>query len=242
MQFKKFFQVSFAAMVLLTGGASAAVRPQLTRIIAYTHDKETPVEIVNDSNDTYMVQSWIEDLQGKDTDIPIVLTPPIMKLDGKKHGKLRLVLMPGNIPRDRESVYWINMQEIPPKAKSVENKMVIAIRSRMKIFVRPEGFNAEGSRKAALQLKWGIVKEGDKTWLKATNASAYYISFGELSIQPNGIKNNRLNDKYLMVPPNGSERYLLPASYKAGKLIVTWSGVHDWGGEGKESKQEISLQ
>lgn len=240
MQLKKIFHAGLAIAVLAAGSASAAVRPQLTRIIAYTTDKETAVDIVNDSKDPFMVQSWLEDLQGKDTDIPIVLTPPVMKLEGKKQGKLRLVIMKGAVPQDRESVYWLSLQEIPPKAKGVDNRLVVAVRSRLKVFVRPAGFNAEGSRKAAEGLTWSIEKEGNKSWIKASNNAAYYVSFGELAVAFPGYKKKRIEEKSEMVPPKGSARYLLPESYKGGKVTITWSGMHDWGGAGAEKTLEIA--
>jgi P pilus assembly chaperone PapD len=49
------------------------------------------------------------------TDLPLVLTPPVMKLEGKKQGKFRLVVLRGAIAQDRESAYWLSLQEIPLK-------------------------------------------------------------------------------------------------------------------------------
>ena len=221
--------------------AQAGGRPQLTRIIAYANDKETPVEIVNDSSEGYMVQSWLEDLNGSDANIPLVLTPPVMKLNAQQQGKLRLIVMKGAIPQDRESVYWLSIQEIPPKAKNSVNRLVVAVRSRLKVFVRPQGLNTNGSREAVKQLRWSVVQADGKRWLKATNPSPYYISFGELSVGRKQSKATRLADKNRMVPPLGSERYLLPADMNNGNVTVTWSGMNDWGGADKEQTQDVSL-
>ncbi len=232
--------------VMLVAGAIAvpaesAVRPQLTRIVAYAEDRETPVEIVNESTETYMVQSWLEDTDGKDKDIPLVLTPPVMKLEGKKNGKLRLVVMKGNIPQDKESVYWLSLQEIPPKADDNGNSLVIAIRSRLKVFVRPAGLDAQGNVDAPSKLAWRMEQADGKRWLRATNPSSYYVSFGELSVKGQGAAAKRLDDKYLMVPPGGSERYELPSSIKGNSISVTWSGMNDWGGAGKEHDLVVGL-
>lgn len=221
--------------------AESAVRPQLTRIVAYAEDRETPVEIINESQEAYMVQSWLEDTDGNDRDIPVVLTPPVMKLEGKKNGKLRLVVMKGNIPQDRESVYWLNLQEIPPKAKDTGNRLVIAIRSKLKVFVRPAGFDAQGNVDAPSKLTWKTEKADGKRWLRATNPTKYYVSFGELAVGVPGKKGQRLEDKYRMVPPGGSERYELPTTVKGRNISVTWSGMNDWGGAGKELTAEVGL-
>lgn len=233
----------FIPFLLLTGAlcsvAHAAVRPQLTRVVAYAQDKETSVEIINDSSETYMVQSWLEDNNGKDSNIPLVLTPPVMKLEGKKQGKLRLVVLNSEIPQDRESVFWLSLQEIPPKAKDIDNRLVVAIRSRLKVFVRPQGLNSTDAIKAAQALTWSMEKNGSSSWLKATNPTPYYISFGELAAGSINGKAVRLDDKHNMVPPMGSQRYQLPAYIKASKVNVTWSSINDWGGAGTEYKVEV---
>lgn len=230
--------VVFAGLV--ESSPSAAIRPQLTRVIAYVEDRETAVEVINDSNETYMVQSWLEDLDGKDDSIPLILTPPVMKLEGKKQGKLRLMPMAGAIPQDRESVYWLSLQEIPPKASEGENRLVVAIRSRLKVFVRPSGLDSAGAREAAKTLRWSIENDGGKRWLKATNPSSYYVSFGKLNVTGGGQKAVMVEDKHLMPPPKGTMRYALPATVGGTKLTVTWSGVSDWGGAGEEFRQDIA--
>lgn len=42
-----------------------------------------------------------------------------------------------------------------------------------------------------------------------------------------------------MVPPEGSERYEIPATIKSSSVSVTWSGMNDWGGAGKEQTVEV---
>lgn len=233
--------VSTMFITLLSVSAEAAIRPQLTRAVAYAEDRETAVEVINDSTEPYMVQSWLEDTDGKDAGIPVVLTPPVMKLEGGKKGKLRLVVMKGKIPQDKESVYWLVMQEIPPKAKDNSNKLVIAIRSRLKVFVRPDGLNATGNNEAPSKLVWKTETEAGKRWLRATNPTKYHVSFGELALAAKGSKSNqRLGDKYRMVPPGGSERYAIPDKLKSGPLTVTWSGMNDWGGAGTENTTTVN--
>lgn len=225
---------------LINSSSIAAVRPQLTRVIAYAEDRETAVEVINDSNETYMVQSWLEDLDGNDDNIPLILTPPVMKLGGKKQGKLRLVPMAGAIPQDRESVYWLSLQEIPPKSSEGENRLVVAIRSRLKVFVRPSGMDSAGARDAVKTLRWSIENDGGKRWLKATNPSSYYVSFGKLNVTGAAQKDVMVEDKHLMPPPKSAMRYALPTAIGGTNITVTWSGVSDWGGAGAEFSQEIA--
>lgn len=236
----KFRQMCAGLLVagLLSSAASAAVRPQLTRVIAYAEDKETSIGVINDSDTTYMLQSWLEDLQGRDDDLPLVLTPPVMKMEGKSEGKLRLVIMRGEIPQDRESVYWLSLQEIPPKAQDVANRLVVAVRSRIKVFVRPAGLTSEGARASAGALRWSVQREGNQTWLVATNPTPYYISFGQLTVGCDTCRKVTPEEKNAMVPPQGSQRYSLPAQTGAS-VKVTWSAMNDWGGAGEAHSQEV---
>lgn len=227
---------------LLPSMACAAVRPQLTRIVAYADDKETPVEIINDSSEPYLVQSWLEDLNGSDANIPLVLTPPVMKLEAKTEGKLRLVVLPAEIPQDRESVYWLSIQEIPPKAKEeVQNKLVLAIRSRLKVFVRPKGLDAKAAADAVKSVTWNVEREGGKVWLKATNPTPYYISFGKLELKAGGGKPVILEDKFNMPAPMGSQRYEVPKSMVGKSATLTYSSVNDYGGGGDELTAGVKL-
>lgn len=240
-QFVKAF-ISLALAAMMAQSAQAAVRPMLTRIVAYASDKETPIDIINDAPQAYMVQSWLEDLQGNDDNLPLVLTPPVMKLEGKKQGKLRLVVIPANIPQDRESAYWLAVQEIPPKASDDSgNKLVMAIRSRIKVFVRPGGLKSEEARDAVKQLTWRVEKSGGKTWLAASNPTPYYISFGKLALKQAGKSEIMLNDKFHMPPPKGSQRYEVPAAFKGGQATLTYSAVHDYGGTGEELTTQVNL-
>lgn len=237
--------VAFLLIVLayvLPQRSHSAVRPMLTRVVAYMADKETSVDIINDAPQTYMVQSWLEDLNGKDDNIPIVLTPPVMRLEGKTQGKLRLVVIPANLPQDRESVYWLAVQEIPPKADNDGgNKLVMAIRSRIKVFVRPTGLKSEEARDAVKQLTWTVERSAGKTWLTATNPTPYYISFGKLSLSQSGKPDVMLNDKFHMPPPKGSQRYEVPAAFKGSLATLTYSSVHDYGGTGEELTTRVNL-
>lgn len=236
MKLLKLYFTGLLAVVFLVGSATAGVRPQLTRIVAYAQDRETAVDVINDSQETYMVQAWLEDLRGNDHDLPLVLTPPVMKLEGKKQGKFRLVVLRGAIAQDRESAYWLSLQEIPPKAGSA-NKLVIAVRSRLKVFVRPDRLSSAGARDAIKQIRWSLEKDGNDVWLKATNPTPYYVSFARLSVGAG--KGVTLEDRHRMPPPFGSERYHLPASVNPDRVSVTWSGIHDWGGAGEEYRAEL---
>lgn len=231
-----------ATSLLLSASGYSAIRPQLTRIVAYAEDNETPVGVVNESQENYLIQSWLEDEKGNDDNLPLVLTPPMMKIGARQEGTLRLMVIPDEIPRDRESVYWLSIQEIPPKARDGgDNQLIIAIRSRLKVFVRPKGLDEAGSADAVKSLNWVTEREGGQVWLKATNPTAYHVSFGQLSLKAGGMPAVTLQDKTEMTAPKSSHRYAVPDSLKGKTATLTWSATNDWGGETEVLTREVEL-
>lgn len=61
------------------------------------------------------------------------------------------------LPKDRESVFWFNVLEVPPKpdAAKAANQSLLQLASctRIKLFYRPEGLSGIPSD-APLALKW----------------------------------------------------------------------------------------
>ncbi|SUV88436.1 chaperone protein [Bordetella pertussis] len=55
------------------------------------------------------------------------------------------------LPSDRESVFWLNVLEVPPKATPEEGHGVLqlTIRSRLKLFYRPKGLSGNPLTAAA---------------------------------------------------------------------------------------------
>ncbi|PJI52023.1 molecular chaperone EcpD, partial [Methylobacterium radiotolerans] len=47
------------------------------------------------------------------------------------------------MPQDKESVFWLNVLEIPPKDKANQNLLQMAFRSRIKLFYRPAGLKGK---------------------------------------------------------------------------------------------------
>lgn len=228
------------SLLLLSTAASAAVRPALTRVIALESDKETSIKLLNDdTSQDYLVQSWVEDLQGNDKNLPLLLTPPLFKIGAGREGKLRMVILPGKLPQDRESVYWLWIQEVPPVSKAKGNQLQVAVRTRMKIFLRPSALK-EKPADTVSKLQWQVSHEGGKDWLIAKNPTPYYASFSELSVTAGG-KAQPLADKNTMVPAKGETRYALPAGVSGKSGALNYSVINDFGGESAVQHQSLTF-
>ena len=120
--------------------AQATVSPDRTRIIFNASNKSATVRLTNQSKiDPYLAQSWIEDASGKKTRDYISTLPPMERIEPDEQVQIRLMALASlnNLPQDRETLFYYNVREIPPRAKE-QNVMQIAMQSRLKLFWRPK--------------------------------------------------------------------------------------------------------
>ena len=93
------------------------------------------------------------------------------------------------LPKDRESVFWFNVLEVPPKpdaAKAANQSLLqLAFRTRIKLFYRPEGLSGISSD-APLALKWSWATSEGKAALRVDNPTPYYVSFSSGDLEANG--------------------------------------------------------
>lgn len=96
---------------------------------------------------------------------------------------LRIVHVGDSAPRDRETLYWLNVLEIPPKAPEAEGKNVLqfAFRHRLKLFHRPAGLKSP-PESAASMLRWTMDRKDKLISLRVDNPSPYYVSFHAIDV------------------------------------------------------------
>jgi P pilus assembly chaperone PapD len=119
--------------------SQAAVNLDRTRLIAYEADKSVSLMLTNQSKALpYLAHAWVENAAGnKDTSVFMAL-PPLQRLEPQANSQVKLVRQPGAaaLPNDRESLFYFNVREVPPKTTQ-RNVMQLATQSRIKLFYRP---------------------------------------------------------------------------------------------------------
>lgn len=118
----------------------ASVTPDRTRLIFNESDKSISVTLRNnDPKMPYLAQSWMEDGQGNRISSPLTVLPPVQRIDSMMNGQVKVQGMPdiNKLPADRESVFYFNVREIPPKSNK-PNTLQIALQTRIKLFWRPK--------------------------------------------------------------------------------------------------------
>ncbi|QNK69828.1 molecular chaperone [Variovorax sp. PAMC26660] len=224
------FRWAFA--FLLTLGlqwpAGAGVMLGGTRVILGEKDREASIPVKNTGTSPYVVQTWIDAGEGKNK-TPLLVTPPLSRLDPGMENILRIMRVAGDLPADRESVFWLNVKEIPEKAKD-ENVLQIAVRSRIKLFYRPSKLVGKPEESRA-QLTWAVSAgaQGQGAVLKVGNPTAYNVTFTALNINSG---QQLINAD--MVPPFGEMSYPLTAVKAPQAVQVNFTTLNDYGGETPE--------
>lgn len=203
--------------------ASAAFVLNGTRYVFPGDRKNMSFEISNNSDSTYGGQVWIDNLSESKSEIYFVPSPPVFKIDAGKKQIVRLLNVNDKLPGDRESLFLINAQELPPKSEQADGSVLaIAMNTQVKLFYRPSAI-ADGRSDAESQLT--IVKKGNEIWLK--NPTPYY--FAITGIKVNGSEVSIPKDKVVdLVAFKPMSEVNTGISSASGKVSV--KAINDWGG------------
>ena len=178
------------ALSTVVGTASASVVIAGTRVVFPAANGEVTVRLNNDGKTPALVEAWIDagnpDSTPDTARVPFLITPPLVRMNAGKGQSLRIVYTGQPLPMDRESLFWLNVLEIPPKpvAKPGEeqNTLQFAVRSRLKLFFRPAGMTTGDAPDAPRQVTWSVVADGAGYALQAHNPTPYHITFSQVSL------------------------------------------------------------
>ncbi|WP_399478171.1 molecular chaperone [Xenorhabdus griffiniae] len=191
-----------------------------TRVIYKGNKKETSISVKNaDESRPYLIQSFIS-ADSKGEKAPFIVTPPLFRLDADKESILRIVRIGGNLPEDRESVFYLNVKSIPAIQENEQNTLLIAVKTRIKLFYRPEGIEGD-SEEAYKMLTFHRIGHQ----LEVKNPSNYYVTIGQLKVA------GKLLTGTDMIPPHGVAHFVLPSESSG---LVSWNSINSHGGISKE--------
>lgn len=224
---EKVLMLLIVVTALFVGPAKAGIVIGGTRIIFDGKNKEASASIKNTSKaDVFLIQSWLES-EAAGSKPPFIVTPPLFRISAGEENLLRIVLTDSSLPKDRESVFWLNVKSIPAQdtSKSASNVLQVVIKSRLKFFYRPEGL--EGTPEDAWQ-RLSPARSGGQ--LELTNPTPYYVSLYSLKVDGAEIKEADLN------PPKGKVRFALPS---AAASRVSWQAISDYGSISSEEQRTL---
>lgn len=194
-----------------------------TRLIYDSSQREAAISVSNAQQAVpHLIQSWVE-VDGSATDkAPFIVTPPLFRLDAGRENTIRVVFSGESaLPDNRESVYWLNVKSIPAIEKSDQNRLLIAVKNKIKIFYRPAALNTAAAADAWKKLSFSH----NLGQLTIANPTPYYVSLFSLKAGSQSIENPP------MVPPFGK----VSVSSLGG--TVTWQAINDFGGVTDKMRQ-----
>jgi chaperone protein EcpD len=227
---------ALAALVVGLGPAHASVVVGGTRVVLPAQQGEVTVRLTNDSDHPALVEAWIDtgDLNSTpDTaNSPFLITPPLFRMDPHKDQSLRIIYAQGPqpLPADRESLFWLNVLEVPPKPSGSQyagqNYLQFAIRSRLKLFYRPANLPGD-AMKAPDKLVFKAAGAPGAT-LEAHNPTPYYITISKLAL---GTGGKTIDGASGMVAPFGDLRLPLKGLTQApvAGTPVSFTTIDDYG-------------
>lgn len=227
---------SLAATLFWAGLVQAGIVIQGSRVIYPAKDREVSIKMTNVGEQPSLVQAWVdkgnEKLTADKADGPFLITPPITRVEAKKGQTLRLVYTGDDaVSRKQETVFWLNVLDVPPMPKDQDaNFLQVAVRSRMKIFYRPEGLPGNPNE-AAESLSWSVVQTGNGYTLRARNNGAFHVSLATVQLLAGGRSYDVRKDDMKMVGPGSSADFPLASlAVQAGAgAKVSYQWVSDYG-------------
>lgn len=205
-----------------------------TRVIYPGDAQSETLQFTNNDNIPYVMQIW-SDINNPistpdNTDGPFMTIPALFRIEPRTGQSVRLVFTGKNLPQDRESVFYLNSVQIPPKNMSnAQNQMVVVLRNRNKIFYRPKTIVGSVDN-VVNQIRFSVTEEDGNVQLTVINESGYYASFINADVIAG---TQRVAFPANMVAPKSQTRWIAKnknSRLSSKPLKVKFTLVNDYGG------------
>lgn len=187
-----------------------------TRIIYSAEKKQASLPVSNsDKESVFLIQSWVESVDGKKS-ADFIVTPPLFMIKANSENTLRLMFAGAALPQDRETVYWLNVKAIPSLDKEKQkntNTLQLAVVSRIKVFYRPVKLPMPADTAAE---RLTFERQGNQ--LTLTNPTPYYITMVN-------VRAGEQDMPGVMVAPMGKQVLALPNA----KTTLSYQTINDYG-------------
>lgn len=210
-----------------------------TRVIFPAKDGEITVRLTNQNTTPALIEAWVDSGDPMSTpdkvNTPFLITPPLFRMEPNRDQSLRILFTHSEqpLPTDRESVFWLNVLEVPPKPTSLEfqgkNSMQLAIRSRLKLFYRPADL-ADDPLKAPGELSFKATSNAGSAAVVVHNPTPYYVTISQITVTVGGTEHKV--DTGMVAPLSDLS---LPVSdlkqAPAAGSVVNYDCINDYGAD-----------
>uniref|UniRef100_UPI003341DEBA fimbrial biogenesis chaperone n=1 Tax=Castellaniella defragrans TaxID=75697 RepID=UPI003341DEBA len=222
------------AVPFVSAVSHASVVISGTRVIYHEANGEKTLKLTNKGQRPSLVQSWLDTagaspIERGSLDVPFIVSPPTARIDPGKSQTVRIVYSGEPLPRDRESVFYLNVLEVPPKANSGpdDNLLSFSLHSRIKFFFRPTGL-ADAVDEAPARLIWQLVTSGGQPVLRVSNPTSYHISFHRIELAAGG-QIQAVKTPGMLAPQETRDLVLPQSVVQPAGAQVRYQVVNDYG-------------
>jgi len=221
-------------LILLSGmTAHAGVLVEGTRVIYPADSNGRTVLIANTNPWPVLVQTWADQGEGDPEagNAPFVVLPAIFRLEPKASERLRIMHTGAPLPEDRESLFWLNLYEVPPtvaedEPDDGEARLTLTFNTQFKILYRPDGLGAPDDLPERLQFR--LEHEAGHWCVFAWNPTPWHASISALSVD-GGDGPLAVDEADLLLPPFTSRCYRLGEGTPDAEGGVDFSLIGDSG-------------
>lgn len=180
-------RVLFVALIWTASlQACAGVTAERTRLILEQGQREVSLALVNQNTYPVLVQTWIDDgavdAEPDTAEAPFMPLPAVFRLEPGQQRSVRVLATGQTLSSDRESLYWLNLYEIPPRTDAKpgdgQARLTVTLRTQMKVIYRPTALKADAER-APEQLRFTRTDNS----VQVENPTPYYITLADLSVR-----------------------------------------------------------
>ncbi|MCH9299875.1 MULTISPECIES: fimbrial biogenesis chaperone [Pantoea] len=233
------FLINYVVLNLFFASLSvkAVVMPLQDRVLFRATDSEKRLLIVNnDSNAPVLLQSWVDDGHSddisKEKNFPFAVIPAVVRMTPGKI--INLKILPTEkvhgLPEDRESLFWVNLYEIPGVKRTPQlenaNKMEIGLKTQLKIIYRP------------FKKKMDVINIGEgleirlsdsRHSLELDNPSPYYVTPVSIKIKSSSGEHALKLGMDRMIAPFSLKHFNIPEVINSTSIAVEYTLVDDAG-------------
>lgn len=221
---------------LWQSGADAGLLASTTRVVYPMDGREQVLELSNTGQAPVLVQTWVDDGQPnaapQDSSSPFVALPAVFRLEPGGRQSLKLLFNKHPQPQDRESLFWLNLLEIPatPSDTKPGDRLTLTLQTQMKVFLRPAGLT-EPQEQAASRQVFNLTREAERLRLHWHNPSPYHITLDHLRLSAGATQ---LSVPGEMLAPYASVTLELPAAstpdlVSGSQALLSYQSIDDQG-------------
>jgi len=142
--FRRLISVAFLVTLSVPAlGSSMAV--DRSRVIYLEGQAGSSLTLANTGEASTLVQLWVDRGEGDPDSVapPFVVIPSVLHMPAGSRRAVRVMFTEDDVPRDRESLYWINIYQISERAVSSSpgqkdgSTLDLALNMQLKLFFRP---------------------------------------------------------------------------------------------------------